>query len=55
MNQKLNRMSYLADILIKYTTTEPRLTGEDIAIVLAEELEEIDFKAFLKEYKKQIK
>ena len=51
--QKLNRMSYLEDILIKYTTTEPRLTNDDIAMVLSETIE--DLNDFIKKYKKELK
>lgn len=52
-DKKIKRMSYLADVLIKYTTTEPRLTSKDIAIVLASEIEDIT--EFLKHYKKELK
>jgi len=51
--KKLARMGYLGDMIIKYQTTEPRLTEEDIAIVLVEQV--ADLTEFLKVYKKHNK
>ena len=51
--QKLRRQEYLAQILHKYTTTEPVLSGKEIAIVLAMEIEDVS--DFIKKYKKEIK
>lgn len=52
-DQKLKRMEYIATMLHKYMFTEPKLTLEDIAIVLANELESLV--DFLKVYKKHLK
>ena len=51
--KKLSRMEYLGEMIIKYQTTEPRLTEEDIAIVLVEQV--ADLTEFLKFYKKHNK
>jgi len=46
-------MEFLAETLHRCLNREPKLTLEDIAIVLAEELEDIG--EFLKKYKKQLR
>lgn len=51
--KKLARQNYIAEMLNKYMTTEPKLDLEDIAIVLVEEIG--DLTEFLKVYKKQKK
>jgi len=50
---KLKRMEYLTGILNKYLNTEPKLSLEDLCLVLCEEVEDIS--DLLKAYKKQIK
>ena len=56
MTDKTQRMRDLGDYLIKLTITDPKLTAEDIAIVLVEELEDIEeLLKFYKKYNKQNK
>jgi hypothetical protein len=52
-DQKLERQEYLAKVLHKYMLTEPKLSLDDIAVVLAEEIE--DLTPFLKKYIKELK
>lgn len=52
---KLKRMEYLEATLWKYLNTEPRLTAEDLAVVLAEQICNEDLPKFIKKYKKETK
>ncbi len=52
-DKKLQRMKYLAEVIRKYSITEPVLSSKDIAIVLSEEISDISkfLKVYLKEQK----
>lgn len=52
-DKKLKRQQYLSAVLHKFTTTEPVLSLDDIAEVLAMEID--DLSEFLKFYKRQLK
>ena len=50
---KLKRLEYLGACLRKFTTSEPELSLEEIAFVIAEEIP--DLTEFFKKYKKELK
>lgn len=52
--QKDNRMQFLDATLWKYLNTEPRLSMEDLAIVLANQICDDNLPKFIKVYKKEI-
>jgi hypothetical protein len=55
-DQKLERMGELGDTLIRLTTTDPKLSPEEIAIVLVEQIENIEeLLRFYKKHNKQNK
>jgi hypothetical protein len=54
MKPKDKRMQYLASVIDHYTKTEPKLTLQDIAIVVAMELGE-ELIPFLNKLKREIK
>lgn len=50
---RLKRQIYLAQTIRKYTTTEPVLTLQELAVVISEEITELE--KFLKKYIKEVK
>ena len=51
---KLKRCEYLSDVLWKYLNTEPALTMEELAYIIADQVYDEKLVKFIRRYKKEV-